>query len=209
MSNPTKPSPLAGIQPVNRLRILAPVPPTDESALLRRLRDPQRREAGFGELVRSYGPALHRHLLRMLQRSADVDDVLQNTFVKAYRALDGFREEAKLSTWLYRIATNEALSWARSQHRRGRNERAADPTELTLASLRADPYFDGDDAQAQLQLALAHLPPKQRAVFSMRYFDEMPYREISRITGTSEGGLKASYHLATKKIEAKLSAYVN
>ena len=210
MRTPTKPSVRTGIQLVTVYRTnLHRVLSTDDSSLLNQLRNPRAREAAFGELVRTYGPMLHRHLLRMLQRSADVDDVLQNTFVKAYRGLESFREDAKLSTWLYRIATNEALGWIRSQDRRGRREQAADPTDLTLASLRADPYFDGDAAQAQLQLALAELPPKQRAVFSMRYFDELSYQEISRVTGTSVGGLKANYHLAAKKIEAKLSAYVN
>ncbi|MDN3634612.1 RNA polymerase sigma factor [Neolewinella lacunae] len=179
----------------------------EESAILTQLRDERQREQGFGALVRVYGPLLHRHLLRMLQSSADVDDVLQNTLIKVYRHLDRFREESKLSTWLYRIATNEALAWLRSQQRRERRISSEDPALTAGRTLRADPFFDGDAAQLELQKALAALPDKQRAVFLLRYYDELPYAEISQITGTSEGALKASYHLAVKKIESKLKAY--
>ena len=180
----------------------------DDTDLAARLARPRERDAAFRDLVGAYGPLLHRHLLRMLQSSADVDDVLQNTLVKAHRNLDGFRGESKLSTWLYRIATNEALTWLRSQQRRGRHLSTEDPATLAERSLRADAFFDGDEAQLHLQRALATLPPKQRAVFGFRYFDELPYREIAAITGTSEGGLKASYHLAVKKIESQLKSYV-
>ena len=177
--------------------------------LIHRLRSPATREGAFRELVREHGPLLHRHLLRMLPGPADVDDVLQNTLVKAYRNLDGFRAESKLSTWLYRIATNEALSWLRSRQRRQQRTLSVAPADLANASPAGDVYFDGDEAQARLRAALAELPPKQRAVFAFRYFDDLPYREIAAITGTSEGGLKASYHLAVKKITAKLQAHVN
>ncbi len=181
--------------------------PLDDQQLLRQLRSPRSQETAFRQLVRQYGPLLHRHLLRMLQSSADADDVLQNTLVKVLRNLDRFREESKLSTWLYRIATNEALSWLRSKRRRAARFGAEDPGGLAAASLASDAYFDGDEAQLQLQKAMACLPDKQRAVFAFRYFDDLSYREISEITGTSEGGLKASYHLAVKKIEAKLKEY--
>ncbi|MEM1356755.1 MAG: RNA polymerase sigma factor [Bacteroidota bacterium] len=181
-------------------------PPQDQE-LLELLLDPHQRERGFGQLSRVYGPLLHRHLLRMLQSSADVDDVLQNVLVKVYRNLDRFRGESKLSTWLYRIATNEALTWLRSQQRRRKRISSQDPASFVGLQLTADPYFNGDQAQLELQKALASLPDKQRAVFSLRYFDDLSYREISEITGTSEGGLKASYHLAAKKIEQKLKAY--
>lgn len=181
---------------------------TDDSLLLERLTAPATREAAFRELVRRYGPLLHRHLLRMLHAAADVDDVLQNTLVKVYRNVAGFRGESKLSTWLYRIATNEALTWLRSRKRREKRFTNEAPETMANRSLTADDYFDGDAAQAQLQKALKTLPPKQRAVFSFRYFDDLPYREIAEITGTSEGALKASYHLAVKKIELQLKAYV-
>jgi RNA polymerase sigma-70 factor (ECF subfamily) len=181
---------------------------TDDTLLLERLTAPATREAAFRELVRHYGPLLHRHLLRMLHATADVDDVLQNTLVKVYRNVAGFRGESKLSTWLYRIATNEALTWLRSQSRRQKRFTAEAPETMANRGLTADDYFDGDAAQAQLQRALQTLPPKQRAVFSFRYFDDLPYRQIAEITGTSEGALKASYHLAVKKIESQLKAYV-
>lgn len=180
----------------------------EDAAILKQLSSPRGREAAFRNLVQAYGPLLHRHLMRMLQSSADADDVLQNTLVKVFRKLDGFRGDSKLSTWLYRIATNEALTWLRSKKRRQRRISSEDPATLTVNQLTADPYFDGDAAQLQLQRALATLPPKQRAVFSFRYFDDLAYREISEITGTTEGSLKASYHLAVKKIEAKLKEYV-
>lgn len=180
----------------------------DEKQLVAGLSDARSRERAFRTLVREYGPLLHRHLLRMLSSPADVDDVLQNTFVKVFRGIDGFRGDAKLSTWLYRVATNEALNWLRSKKRREKKFTNEAPRRLAESTLRADPYFDGDEAQAQLMLAMKSLPEKQRIVFSLRYFDGLPYREISEITKTSEGGLKASYHLAAKKIEEKLKAYV-
>lgn len=182
--------------------------PTDDTLLLERLAAPATREAAFRELVRRYGPLLHRHLLRMLHAAADVDDVLQNTLVKVHRNVAGFRGDSKLSTWLYRIATNEALTWLRSRRRRERRFTAEAPETMSARSLAADDFFDGDAAQAQLLKALQTLPPRQRAVFSFRYFDDLPYREIAGITGTSEGALKASYHLAVKKIESQLKAYV-
>lgn len=182
--------------------------PIDETLLLKRLTVATTREAAFRELVRDYGPLLHRHLLRMLQSGADADDVLQNSLIKAYRGLGNFRADSKLSTWLYRIATNEALTWLRSGKRRNKRITTEAPENLVNHSQAADAYFDGDAAQAMLQRALATLPPKQRAVFGFRYFDDLPYREIASITGTSEGALKASYHLAVKKIELQLKAYV-
>ncbi|MEO0733565.1 MAG: RNA polymerase sigma factor, partial [Bacteroidota bacterium] len=136
------------------------VPPDDQD-LLEQLHDPRRRDRAFTVLTQVYGPLLHRHLLRMLHVGADVDDVLQNTFVKVYRNVAGFRGESKLSTWLYRIATNEALSWLRSQQRRRKRFTSEDPATLAASRLTADPYFDGDAAQLELQRALATLPDKQ------------------------------------------------
>lgn len=158
-------------------------------------------------MVGTFGPLLHRHLSRMLP--GDVDDVLQQTLVKAFRNLDRFRGDAKLSTWLYRIATNEALSHLRSQKRRSRWEVTGEDTAQLAGRVAADVYLDADEIQRALRSAIAELPAKQRAVFTLRYFEELPYREISEITGTSEGALKASYHLAAKKIEQKLKAYAD
>ncbi|MEM6770836.1 MAG: RNA polymerase sigma factor [Bacteroidota bacterium] len=180
----------------------------NQQDLLLALRDPGRRERAFTQLVREYGPLLHRHLSRMLPAASDVDDVLQNTLVKAFRNLERFRGDSKLTTWLYRIATNEALSWLRSSKRRSSRVTATDVSELHHNQPVADPYFDGDAAQAELRKAIASLPDKQKAVFVFRYYEELSYQEISEITGTSQGALKASYHLAVKKIEQKLRAYV-
>lgn len=179
----------------------------NQQDLLVELRDSKLRERAFTRLVHEYGPLLHRHLLRMLPGASDVDDVLQNTLVKAFRNLDRFRGDSKLTTWLYRIATNEALSWLRSSKRRNSRVTATDLNDLQTHQPVADPYFDGNAAQAVLRKAIAALPDKQKAVFVFRYYDEMPYQEISEITGTSQGALKASYHLAAKKIEQKLRAY--
>lgn len=179
----------------------------NQQDLLKALRDPRQQEQAFSRLVREYGPLLHRHLLRMLPTAGDVDDVLQNTLVKVFRNLDKFRGDSKLTTWLYRIATNEALSWLRSSKRRNSRVTATDLSELHEHQPVAEPYFDGNAAQQQLRKAVAELPDKQKAVFVFRYYEEMPYQEISEITGTSQGALKASYHLAAKKIEQKLRAY--
>ncbi|MEM9837006.1 MAG: RNA polymerase sigma factor [Bacteroidota bacterium] len=158
----------------------------------------------FRELVNVYGPRLHRHILRMVSNSADADDVLQNTLLKSYRGLDNYRGKSKLYTWLYRIATNEALSWL-DKRRRKQTFDLDGESEWVNQRLKADTYFDGDDAQRKLHAAIATLPDKQRAVFNLRYFEEMPYQAMSDTLGTSVGGLKASYHLAVKKITAILT----
>lgn len=127
----------------------------------------------------------------------DADDVLQNTFLKAWMALDTFRGDSKISTWLYRIATNEAISFLEKNKR---NISAEDTEANVTETLLGDPYFDGDETEAQLYEAVSQLPEKQRAVFNMKYFQEMKYEEMSQILGTSIGALKASYHHAVKKI---------
>ncbi len=128
----------------------------------------------------------------------DTDDILQNTFVKAWNNLDSFRGTSKISTWLYRIAMNESLDFLRKQKQRATVSADDDPGVANR--LMADEYFDGDETQAQLQAAIASLPEVQRMVFTLRYFDEMKYSEISKLLNTSEGALKASYHFAVKKI---------
>ena len=180
---------------------------TEQDELLRALRDPDRQERAYGRLVKTYGPLLHRHLSRMLPSAGDTDDVLQDTLVKAYRNLGRFRGESKLSTWLYHIATNEALSWLRSSKRRAQRFTSLGLAEETGFQPVAEPFVNADEIQRKLRRAITELPDKQRAVFLLRYYEEMPYREISEITGTSEGALKASYHLAAKKIEQKIKAY--
>lgn len=167
------------------------------------LADPARKERAFGQLVAQYGPRLHAHILRMVSLGADADDVLQNTLVKAYRGLDRYRGDSKLYTWLYRIASNESINWLEKRRRRLKLSTEAQ-SNWVQDNLAADPYFDGDEAQLKLQAAIASLPDKQKLVFNLRYFEEMPYQEISEALGTSVGGLKASYHLAAKKITAHL-----
>ncbi|MBP3227846.1 MAG: RNA polymerase sigma factor [Bacteroidaceae bacterium] len=162
-----------------------------------RLIDPATRRAAFEETVRLYGPRLYRHIRSMVLSHDDTDDVLQDTFMKAWAALDQFKGEAKVSTWLYRIATNESLSFLARQ----RSSVALDDTDVER-TLQSDPYFDGDELQLKLQTAIAALPEKQRLVFNMKYYEQMKYEDMSEILGTSVGALKASYHIAVKKIES-------
>ncbi|PCE62461.1 RNA polymerase sigma factor [Sediminicola luteus] len=177
---------------------------TAEERLLDRLQDPETLHQGFGELVNEYKERLYWHIRRIVLNHADADDVLQNTFVKIYRNLHGFKGESKLYSWMYRIATNEALSFLKSKSRRlGVTEGSY--TEMMAEKLESDVYFDGDDIALQLQKALALLPEKQRLVFNMKYFEDMKYHDISEVLGTSVGALKASYHLAVKKLEKYLT----
>ena len=169
--------------------------PIDEDILIERLRDPEARRTAFSDMVKAYSEPLYWHIRRMVLNHDDANDLLQNTFVKAWTGIDGFLGNAKVLTWLYRIATNETITFLNRSH-----AMALEETEACAAQLEADPYFDGDALQVRLQEALQTLPPKQRMVFNMKYYDEMKYEEISSILGTSIGALKASYHLAVKKI---------
>jgi RNA polymerase sigma-70 factor (ECF subfamily) len=169
--------------------------PIDEDILIQRLRDAKTRRDTFSDLVKAYSEILYWHIRRMVLSHDDANDILQNTFIKAWMGLDGFLGNAKVLTWLYRIATNETLTFiSKNSH--------ADFEELDeqAAAIEADEWFDGNHLQAQLQAAIQTLPPKQRLVFNMKYYEEMKYEEISSILGTSVGALKASYHLAVKKI---------
>ena len=161
----------------------------------------QKTEAAFNLIVNSYSERLYWHIRRMVTDHDDADDVLQNTFLKVWRALPKFRQDSNIYTWLYRIATNESLIHLRKKKD---NLRFDDVANGMHESLTADTFFEGDKAQAKLHAAVAALPEKQKAVFNLRYFEEMPYREISEVLKTSEGGLKAQYHHAVKKIEAFL-----
>ena len=154
------------------------------------------REEAFRLLVDTYKERLYWHIRRMVLDHDDADDCLQNTFMKAWRSLDSFRGDAQLYTWLYRIATNETLTFLNRQQTR------SDDVGIEAATrLPGDPWFDGDEVQAALHRAIAKLPPKQKAVFNLRYFEEMPYEQISQVLETSEGALKASYHHAYEKIK--------
>ncbi len=160
----------------------------------------------FEQIVDKYSQRLYYAIRRIVRSHDDADDVLQNTFVRVWENLENFRSESALYTWLYRIAVNEALGYLRSQ-RNHTEVQSLDVTQLNNL-YDNDSYFDGDAAQKALGMAIDSLPPKQRAVFNMRYFDEMPYSQIAEITGTSVGGLKASYHHAEKKVEELLNLYI-
>lgn len=169
--------------------------------LLERLKAPETRHAAFEELVRTHTPQLYAQIRRIVTYHDDADDVLQNTFMKAWLALDSFRGDAQLGTWLYRIALNESLTFLQKT----RDSVSLDTDEGHVAArLEADRYFDGDEAEARLQAAISTLPDKQRIVFNLRYYDDMSYEEMSRLLDTSVGALKASYHFATQKLKAHL-----
>ena len=154
---------------------------------------------GFELMVRQYSEQLYWQVRRIVFTHDDANDVVQNTLLKAWNSIETFKGESKVLTWLTRIAINEALDFVRRQ--KNHPTLSTDDADLGLANqLMADRYFDGDETEAQLQEAIAQLPDVQRTVFQLRYFDEMKYSDISRILGTSEGGLKASYHIAVKKI---------
>lgn len=158
----------------------------------------------YNLIVRKYQERLYWHIRKIVIDHDDTDDVLQNTFVKAWQGLQNFREEAQLFTWLYRIATNEALMFLRKK--RTRFFLPLHDVEHELShSLESDEYFSGDEIQLKLQKALLSLPEKQRVVFNMKYYDEMKYDEMAQILETSVGALKASYHHAVKKIEKYLN----
>ncbi|MCR5152698.1 MAG: sigma-70 family RNA polymerase sigma factor [Prevotella sp.] len=177
---------------------------TDEKTILQLLAQPQSRSKAFEVIVRQYGEQLYWKIRRIVVIHEDADDVLQNTFVKAWNNIDDFQGKSKLITWLYRIAVNEALDFMR---RKKNVAELDDQAPTSVASrLMADDWFDGDATQALLQEAIQSLPPVQRAVFNMKYFDEMKYSEISKILDTSEGALKASYHIAVKKITEYVKA---
>ena len=171
-----------------------------EEELLEELRDPARRRMAFEKVVRLYNRKLYWQIRRMVLSHEDANDLLQNTFIKAWTNIDYFRAEAKLSTWLYRIALNECLTFLNKQ-RATTTIAIDDPEAMIVQKLESDSYYSGDQVQLLLQKALLTLPEKQRMVFNLKYYQEMKYEEMSEIFGTSVGALKASYHHAVKKIE--------
>jgi RNA polymerase sigma-70 factor (ECF subfamily) len=175
-----------------------------EEKIIAQLRDPVTQKGAFDQIVIGYSEKLYWHIRKMVLNHEDANDLLQNTFIKAWTNINYFRGEAKLSTWLYKIAINECISFLNVQ--RQKNNISIDNTDVFLAEkLEGDEYFDGDEAQLKLQQAILTLPEKQRLVFNMRYYDEMSYEKISDIVGTSVGALKASYHHAAKKVERFLT----
>jgi len=171
-----------------------------DSELLVQFRDPATKESAYTSLIRKYQEKLYWHVRRIVVEHEDANDVLQNTFIRVWNALENFREDSQLYTWLYRIATNESLSFLEQKKRKSSLSLSDDENSLT-GSIKADKDFDPSKIEWKLQLAIQQLPEKQRVVFSLRYYDEMPYTEMSKVLDTSEGALKASYHHAVKKIE--------
>ena len=172
----------------------------DDKELFMQFRESTSKEAGYTRIIKKYQEKLYWHIRRMVVTHDDANDVLQNMFIKVWNGLDNFREDSQLYTWLYRIATNESLSFLEQQKKRSSISLSDVETGLSNR-LQADKHFDANKLEWKLQLAIQQLPEKQRAVFNLRYYDEMPYEEMSRVLETSEGALKASYHHAVKKIE--------
>ena len=172
----------------------------NEKEIIALLQDPARQKEAFECIVNEYSEQLYWQIRRMVLSHEDANDLLQNTFIKAWINIDYFRAEAKLSTWLYRIALNECLTFLNKQ-RAASTVSLDDPEADALQKLESDPYFSGDKVEMALQKALLALPEKQRMVFNLKYYQKMKYEEMSEIFGTSVGALKASYHHAVKKIE--------
>jgi RNA polymerase sigma factor (sigma-70 family) len=175
---------------------------TDRSdeELLMQFREPATKEAAFTSIIKKYQERLYWHIRRMVVDHDDANDVLQNVFIRVWNGLENFRQDAQLYTWLYRIATNECLTFLEGQKKRAAVSLSDVETGLSN-KIKADKDFDANRLEWKLQLAIQQLPDKQKLVFGLRYYDEMPYEQMSQVLGTSEGALKASYHHAVKKIE--------
>ena len=180
----------------------------EDKELLEKLRNEETRNMGFNQLVRKYQERIYWHIRKMVIDHDDADDLVQDVFVKVWNNIEKFREDAQLYTWIYRIATNECLNFLAKKKRRFMIPLGDVSHELS-SKLDSGSMIDGDEIQLRLQKALLKLPDKQRLVFNMKYFDDMKYDEISEITDTSVGSLKASYHHAVKKIEEILGNELN
>jgi RNA polymerase sigma factor (sigma-70 family) len=174
---------------------------TDEIVLIEQLKNVQTKEKAFRKLISIYKERLYWHIRKIVISHDDTDDVLQNTFIKIYKNISKFNQESKLFSWMYRIATNEAITFI-NKRAKERNIDISEMHERLASSLESDVYFSGDEIQQILQQAIATLPQKQQLVFNMRYFDEIKYNEMSEILKTSVGALKASYFHAVRKIES-------
>ncbi len=172
----------------------------NDTDIVNRLHDPKQCHQAFTEIIKTYSEPLYWQIRRMVVSHDDANDLLQNTFLKAWTSIDNFRGDAKLSTWLYKIAINESITFINKEKQK-QNISIDDDDSFLVNTLESDEWFDGDEAKLLLQKAIATLPEKQRLIFNMKYFDEMKYEDMSEILGTSVGALKASYHHAVKKIE--------
>ena len=177
----------------------------DEKAFILELLNPKTQNEAFRKLMQLYQKPLYYHIRNMVLNHDDTDDVLQNTFIKVFANLKNFKGDSKLYSWMYRIATNESLTFIKQKAKKNKVSTEELNTKI-IDNLAADVYFEGDEIQIKLQKAIALLPTKQQLVFKMKYFEELKYEEISEIVDTSVGALKASYHLAVKKIEEYLKS---
>jgi len=197
---PFKPLNPSGVQPEKLVQVQAPEPKIKDEKLLHLLRSEETREQGFRLLLSQYEKRLYLHIRRMVDEHEDASDVLQNCLLKVFRNIAGFKGQSALYTWLYRIASNEALSFLKKRQRR-RSSSGAPRYLEQMEQLTTDPAVNGDLIELKLQKALNGLPQRQKQVFVLRYYDELSYREMAEILNTSVGSLKASYHHAVKKIE--------
>ena len=175
-----------------------------ENQFINALKNSDTQEIAFNKLLSDYKERLYWHVRKIVIDHDDANDVLQNTFIKVFYNINSFKQNSSIYTWMFRIATNESLNYINKKAKKigiSNEEWIAEKSD----KLKSDPYFDGDEVELKLQKAISKLPEKQRIVFNMRYFEEMKYEKISEILGTSEGGLKASYHHAVKKIKT----YIN
>ncbi|MBC7884319.1 MAG: RNA polymerase sigma factor [Saprospiraceae bacterium] len=176
----------------------------DDSQILEFMISPSKRNEGYRYLVGKYKEKLYWHIRRLVGDHEDADDVLQNTFIKIVRNIDGFQKQSSLYTWIYKIATNESLNFIQTK----KNKYAESLDGSQVEYIKDSVYFDENKALDHLQTAINRLPEKQKLVFNLRYYDEMPYQDMADITDTSVGALKASYHHAVKKIEEHLKATI-
>ena len=172
-----------------------------DAELLLQFRNPSTKEKAFTAIIKKYQEKLYWHIRRMVVEHEDANDVLQNAFIRVWKGLDNFREDSQLYTWIYRIGTNECLSFLEQKKRKSTVSLDGDVETGLSNTIKADKHFDPNKLEWKLQLAMQQLPEKQRIVFNLRYYDEMPYEQMSKVLETSEGALKASYHHAVKKIE--------
>ena len=174
-----------------------------ESDLIKNLKNKNTQNVAFENLIQQYKEPLYWHIRRILLDHDDSDDVLQNTFVKVFKGIQNFKGDSKLYTWIYRIATNESINFLKIKSKKY-FQGSEEMTNYMLSNLKDDPYFDGDELQLKLQFIISKLPEKQKLVFQMKYEQNMKFKDISEILGTSIGALKASYHIAVGKIKKEI-----
>ena len=178
----------------------------EEKDFIKALLDPKTQNEAYQKLIHNFQKPLYNHIRNIVIKHDDTNDVLQNTFVKVIQNLKTFKGESKIYSWMYRIATNEAITFINNKAKRNGTTSEAMQTKI-VENLQSDVYFDGNDIQLKLQKAIALLPEKQQLVFKMKYYEEIKYENMSEILGTSVGALKASYHLAVKKIEEYMNSH--